>query len=98
MLTVGALGLAADFNGDGIVNGNDLLIWEASFGTPTSATYAQGDSNGDGDVDGGDFLAWQTNFGTSSGAAGTAVPEPGSCGLTWLSVAVLGWLVRFRIC
>jgi hypothetical protein len=77
-------GPTADFNGDGEVDGDDFLAWQANFGTMMDATKEQGDYDNDGDVDGNDFLGWQTELGSGSGSASAAVPEPGS----WLLVAV----------
>ncbi|MBA4104547.1 MAG: hypothetical protein C0485_02230 [Pirellula sp.] len=75
-------GTGADFNGDGIVNGDDLAIWQSNFGVgnpPPPATQAQGDANGDGVVDGADFLLIQQRFGLPpSVAVAAAVPEPSS--------------------
>ncbi len=68
-----ASGFASDFNGDGVVDGDDFLIWQSGFGIVSGATSADGDADGDGDVDGDDFLVWQTEFGSSSGAAGEAL-------------------------
>ncbi len=71
--------LPADFNKDGMVDGEDFLIWQASFNTfDGNATPNDGDANGDGNVDGNDFLIWQASFGTGSGAGGGSVPEPTS--------------------
>jgi hypothetical protein len=68
--------LEADFNQNGIVDGDDLAAWKTGFGTGT--TKAQGDADADGDVDGSDFLTWQQQFGTLplAGANAGAVPEP----------------------
>jgi hypothetical protein len=93
-VTVTARGLTgpsigADFNGDGIVDGQDLLIWQANYPTATGATGAIGDSDGDGDVDGRDFLEWQAhNGGPPAMVAATMVPEPA----TWLLLAC-GWML-----
>ena len=50
---------AADFDGDGDVDGADFLKWQQGFPTASGATKADGDADGDGDVDGQDFLIWQ---------------------------------------
>jgi hypothetical protein len=75
--------MGADFNGDGIVNGQDLAIWQQNVGLRMGATGAQGDADGDGDVDGDDFLEWQRQLGPVPGAGsgsglGASVPEPSS--------------------
>lgn len=63
----------ADFNGDGAVDGSDLLAWQRGVGG-TSA----GDANGDGAVNGLDLAIWQSQYGVAIPAlgAGLAVPEP----------------------
>ena len=52
-----------------MVNGADLAIWKADFG---STTKAEADGNGDGRVDGADFLVWQRTLGQNFGHAGGA--------------------------
>ena len=89
--------LQADFNKDGRVDGDDFLIWQNGFGTPTGAQQSDGDYNGDGAVDGDDFLGWQAEFGSGVGSAGAAIPEPASIAAL-LCIAVLGVLgKRFKI-
>jgi hypothetical protein len=70
--------LVGDFNGDGVVNDDDLVSWESGFGPGDHATRAQGDSDRDEDVDGADFLAWQRSLGSGQvgGASSAVVPEP----------------------
>ncbi|QEG33976.1 PEP-CTERM sorting domain-containing protein [Bythopirellula goksoeyrii] len=77
--------LSADFNNDGKVDENDLVVWQNAYGA-----NANGDADGDGDSDGKDFLAWQRTYGvdaTQSSVAlskadmallgiGVGVPEP----------------------
>ncbi|MCI0491971.1 MAG: hypothetical protein L0Z07_03425 [Planctomycetes bacterium] len=77
--------VGADFDGDGIVDRDDLAIWRTNYGITMGATVLQGDADGDGDVDGDDFLKWQQQVGgppvpgMGSGAGLTAsVPEPAS--------------------
>jgi hypothetical protein len=66
----------ADFDGDGIVDGEDLSTWQTHFGA-IAMPYANGDANGDGDVDGADFLAWQRSLHSpSSEINASAIPEP----------------------
>lgn len=72
----------ADFDGDGDVDGDDFLIWQAGFNVDD-----RGDANGDGVTDGDDFLIWQSQFGSGSGSASAAAPEPTSIALTLLMAA-----------
>jgi len=85
-------GPAADFTGDGLVNGDDLAAWRDAFG----ATDA-GDADVDGDSDGRDFLVWQRTAGTSPGGAPAvnAVPEPSAATLALALFAALGVVVQF---
>jgi hypothetical protein len=67
-----------DFNGNGLVNADDLAVWKSHVGM-ASAHFTDGDANRDGTVDGLDFLAWQRNLGAvapTSFAAQSPVPEP----------------------
>lgn len=51
-----------DFDSDGNVDGTDLGLWQAGYGTTSGAKRSDGDADRDGDVDGHDFLAWQRGF------------------------------------
>ena len=85
--------LAADFNKDGNVDGDDFLAWQSGFGALAGATQEEGDADDDGDVDGDDFLTWQQQFGGNSGGTGSTVPEPAtSC----ICLATLIWLTARR--
>ena len=80
--------LPGDFDGNGIVDGDDFLVWQVGFGTTVGATPADGDADGDADVDGDDFLLWQSHFGESlpESTRVVAVPEPQSVLLCVLMV------------
>ncbi len=85
-----AVGPRADFNGDGVVDGDDFLIWQLAF-----AVDAQGDADDDGDTDGDDFLIWQIEFGgVAASPTAAAVPEPTACALASVLAALLGGLAR----
>jgi fibronectin-binding autotransporter adhesin len=89
IVTVAATsGVAADFDNDGNVDGDDLTAWKAGFGVGT--TKAQGDADGDVDVDGADFLIWQQQVGSGlTVAAASAVPEPAALGVAMIGLAIL---------
>jgi mannan endo-1,4-beta-mannosidase len=77
--------LGADFNFDGLVNGDDLAIWQATY-----AANFTGDADLDGDTDGRDLLLWQQQYtGMASLGESMAVPEPGGASLVWLGFALL---------
>jgi predicted outer membrane repeat protein len=65
--------LPADFNGNGMVDGNDFLAWQRNFGK-TGAIKADGDANGDGNVNAADLTAWKSGYGSvaASAAASTS--------------------------
>lgn len=62
-----AITLPGDFNGDHIVDADDVTVWQDAYGG-SSPSLKAGDADGDGDVDGRDFLMWQRNFGKSERA------------------------------
>ena len=84
------VGLAGDYNDDGVVDGADFLAWQRQLGTSVAA-YSGADGNGDGVVDAADFVIWRERFGNSVPAAATAsaaVPEPSSLALLCLTIAI----------
>jgi hypothetical protein len=90
LLSLNAAALPADFNGDGMVDGDDLNAWKIGAGMNGDAGKANGDADGDGDVDGSDFLQWQQALGDqlvpTANAIAANVPEP--------SAALLaGWML-----
>ncbi|MEM7228374.1 MAG: hypothetical protein AAF432_06105 [Planctomycetota bacterium] len=57
--------LIGDANLDGLVDGQDFIIWNATKFT-NDADYCSGDFNADGVVDGSDFNLWNERKFTSS--------------------------------
>ncbi len=82
----------ADFNGDGLVDGADYLIWQQNFALTGGATQAQGNANptADGNVDAADLAVWAGQFGAVGAAVG--VPEPAAA--TLAAVGLLGAALR----
>ena len=78
-----------DFNGDGVVDGDDRAQWKA-----TLASMAIPNANGDGLSDGTDFLAWQSlrgnNVPIAAGAPVRAsVPEPAAALLMTVGILLV---------
>jgi hypothetical protein len=75
-------GVAGDYNGNGVVDMADYVLWRN--GGPL-----QNEVNSIGTVDASDYTAWRSRFGNTSGAgsalASSQVPEP-----RWLSLAAVG--------
>jgi T5SS/PEP-CTERM-associated repeat protein len=83
---------AADFDGDGDVDGDDLEAWKDGYGSEGGP-----DADGDGDTDGNDFLDWQRGAGGGGAPAAPparigAVPEPAS-----VALAAMGLLAALAI-
>lgn len=83
----------ADFNLDGFVDADDLLVWQTNLGMAGDATLANGDANGDLQVDGNDLLIWQAEY-TGPAPVTTAVPEPSGWALLLVMAATLPALRR----
>jgi hypothetical protein len=68
--------LPGDANGDGVVDGQDFIVWNThKFQSGTD--WLSGDFNGDGITDGSDFIIW--NDYKFSTANLFLVPEPTAC-------------------
>ncbi|MCC5830113.1 MAG: PEP-CTERM sorting domain-containing protein [Phycisphaeraceae bacterium] len=72
--------LPGDTDIDGTVDDLDLAALQASLGTWSGATWADGDFHGDGRVGLRDAFLLVGNYGSSVGGS-TSIPEPGSLSL-----------------
>ena len=86
----------ADFDGSGIVDGLDFLIFQTGFGLTGQSNNSNGDANGDGVVDSADLAIWETQYGTAPpiSVSVSSVPEPSAILLTL--VGLLGALASSR--
>mgnify|MGYP001480222577 CR=1 FL=1 len=82
----------ADFNGDGIVDGADFVIWQRGLGVGSS--LETGDANADAAVDGQDLAIWSAQFGPVSSASTFAAGVPEPAGMVLLACAAAGMLPR----
>jgi hypothetical protein len=97
LLTTGALSVVAvltpnaDFNGDEIVDGQDLLVWQRGLGLTAQMDIVNGDADRNGTVDSGDLLVWKNQLGTNPAALAAAgnVPEPAGAALIAIALASL---------
>jgi endonuclease I len=94
----GVVRLAGDYNGDGLVNNGDYLVWRRSNGQPATP-YSGADGDGNGTVNGADYDVWRLHFGQSYPGSGselssTGVPEPAS--FTLFAIAIFANAVRRR--
>lgn len=72
---------AGDYDGSGLVDQNDYLLWKSTFGATTGDLRADG--NGNGKVDAADYTIWRNNKGaTSSIGSGAALASGTSSGVT----------------
>jgi len=90
---IGDIAVNADFDGSGVVDGADMLVWQRNFGTTSGASKSQGDADDDGDVDSDDLFLWGDQFGlagTPLSAANLTVPEPSTALAVFLCLGVWG--------
>jgi len=84
-ITTAGVPLPGDYNRDGVVNGDDYLVWRSYFGVNTAQNtlhpLASADGNGDGQVDAADYTIWRDHLTSPPGSASgetRQVPEPAS--------------------
>jgi fibronectin-binding autotransporter adhesin len=95
----GSVGVAGDYNENGVVDAADYVLWRNSVG-PGSLPNEGGISPGV--IDTADYSFWRSRFGATSGAASgvgsNAVPEPnGALVIAELLVVLSGFARRRRV-
>lgn len=85
-----------DYNGDGIVDAADYVVWRKTLGTTDDL---RADGNGNFIIDTGDFAVWRSAFGTlynfgSGAAVGGSVPESGPSYFVIFGCVLFGSLPR----
>jgi len=88
-----------DIDLNGQVNADDLTVFANNFGRMTGATQVDGDIDFNGAVNADDLTVFANNFNKGVGnplaaASVTAVPEPGSCVLVLVGVALCFLFLR----
>lgn len=86
------IALDGDYNGNGIVDAADFVIWRRAIATGNLAA----DGNHDGVINTQDYTVWRNRFGNSLGTGTTvsSIPEPNA--ILPFSVAILWLLGRGR--
>jgi hypothetical protein len=75
---------AADYDGDGEVDNDDLVAWRANFGR---ADWPFADGNHNGVVDAADYVVWRKSMAAQAAAAALTVPELGTAWLLLIGMA-----------
>jgi hypothetical protein len=95
VLSVASAGLPGDYNGNGVVDAADYVVWRKNQGT----THTLPNDPIGGTIGTAQYDQWRSQFGQNAGSglgaiANAAVPEPATCVL--LVIAVAGWCLRRR--
>ena len=84
--------LGGDYNGDGVVDMDDLAALQADYGQTDEDVSGplMADGNADGVVDAADYTLWRDNLGArwdDAWALAAAIPEPAAIGLLAIGIA-----------
>lgn len=64
--------LPGDYDGSGVVDMGDYVVWRVSLGTSGVPQYTGADGSGNGAVDAADLAVWRANFGKHAPSASSA--------------------------
>jgi hypothetical protein len=78
---------AGDYDGNGGVDGGDLLAWQRTVGQAAMPPGSGADGDASGWIDAGDLATWGAAFSTPSAFGAAAVPEPAAASLAVLALA-----------
>lgn len=100
--TIAARTITADFDGDGNVDGDDLLALIVGFGKSGGASLTDGDANRDGRVDRTDLDVWRQQLGTANRLAGgplvsASIPEPSTAALLAMALCAICFWRRIQL-
>jgi hypothetical protein len=67
--------LVGDYNGNGVVDAADYVIWRKNLGQTGIPPFSGADGDGDGDVTTNDYDVWSANFGDTLPGSGSGSDE-----------------------
>jgi hypothetical protein len=83
---IGSIGVPGDYNGNGVVDGADYVVWRKRSGTAFQLPNEVAGVT-PGQVTQHDYVAWRARFGNTSGSgagSAAAIPEPTSAALSFV--------------
>jgi hypothetical protein len=91
---------SGDYNGNGVVDAADYVIWRKALNEPAVPAGSGADGNANGTIDSGDYDFWAARFGNTVPGAGAArvlaVPEPAALVLLVIGLAIANAVWRKR--
>ncbi len=84
---------SGDYNGDGVVNASDYVVWRNTLGNNVTP-FSGADGSGNGIVGVEDYNIWKTDYtnsGLQAGLANAPVPEPSTLAMIFASLGAAAW-------
>ncbi|MDZ4821610.1 MAG: hypothetical protein SGJ20_21830 [Planctomycetota bacterium] len=92
LVSVNPAGPTGDYNGNGVVDAADYVVWRNTSGQGATPPGSGADGNANGTIDPGDYTFWRSKFGNLVPGIGSgsnlAVPEPSLLSLLIVSTVV----------